>query len=287
MNDQKRTVGKTEKQKNNTHMQKISNDRAFIDLQFPVGDPFDPFEKSKVEAQLIERLAKITLPAQGESSLCGPAVFMYALLEDRPDLYKKYIKDLWDTGEARLGTLNVKPSKATRRPVNYLYSNGDIRISAIDWISLASLRDTENTFMNYDSPADQIAGITMWWGIRSWFKAVGATQVFSNIDVIGSSLRDAVNLSNNISSSHHVVTLIGSGMIHKLGGRKKEHWIVWTRQPIVINTGQPITMATSLDEFIQLELFSWGKKKQFLISQLTLKQFLKYLYGGMVFTKIP
>ncbi|MBJ9016295.1 hypothetical protein I5438_23670, partial [Citrobacter freundii] len=60
----------------------ISNHRVFIDSQFPVGDPFDPFEKSKIERQLKARLAHVSssqdymsnqYPDQNRSSLCGPA----------------------------------------------------------------------------------------------------------------------------------------------------------------------------------------------------------------------
>lgn len=129
--------------------------------EHPVGDPLDPFTRTKVEKQLSDRLNYLSFPDQNRAMLCGSAAFFYCLQKDRPDLYKQSIIDLWKTGTTKIGSLEITPSMKTRHPKEYF--QGDLeKISAVDWILLASLRDSENSIMNHNSPSDDVSAITMW-----------------------------------------------------------------------------------------------------------------------------
>lgn len=200
--------------------------RVFNDPVHPIGTPQDPFEKNKIYEQLKSRVAKAhgytvqststppSYPDQRETSLCGPATFFYALLMDRPDLYTKAIIDLWETGEATIGQLHIKPSHSACNPKNLSRKNENDRIWGIDWISLASLRDSENLFMDYESPDDQVAGITLPGKIADWFKQAGASVVFDNVQFTSHlNQQQLIELFGHISPGHHVATLIGAGML--------------------------------------------------------------------------
>ena len=118
--------------------------------------------RSIVAKQLTERINNPHLIDQASASLCGPAALMYTLAHLKPDIYVQYVIDLYNKGQARLGTLEIKPSKDCR---NY-YPRDDRKvkykdqISECDWIALASLRDSENKILEYDSARDKTSGIT-------------------------------------------------------------------------------------------------------------------------------
>lgn len=43
------------------------------------------------------------------------------------------------------------------------------RVKGIDWITLASLSDSDNSILSYDEIDDQASGITLWGGLTEWF----------------------------------------------------------------------------------------------------------------------
>lgn len=275
--------------------------RVFNDPAHPIDTPQDPFEKNKVYYQLKSRVALAhghpqpkspmpappTFPNQLTTSLCGPATFFYALLMDRPDLYTQAIIDLWETGETTIGTLHIKPSHGACNPKNFSDKNENDRIWAIDWISLASLRDSENMFLDYDSPLDQLAGITLPGTIADWFTKAGASVVFDNVQYTSHlNQQQLVELFGHIDPQHHVATLIGAGMLENGGGSVKNHWITWEQGPATAE-GE-VTPTTAPGAAITgSTLFTWGQVGHLLAKNLTLQGLLKHLYGGLVFSKIP
>ena len=277
----------------------IAQDRVFNDLDHPMGTASDPFEKSKVIEQLRVRVARsqgqyvstqervTPYPNQQETSLCGPAVFFYALLIDRPDLYTQAIIDLWETGETTIGQLHIKPSYDCRNPKNFSHTAAGDRISAIDWISLASLRDSENAFMDYDSPSDKAPGISFPGNVESWFIKAGANVAFDNIQFRGHINQEKfLELLSYLGSQHHVTSLVCATMVDGGAGVGKNHWIVWTGAPET--QGGVIAKATDIEEKItDSHFFSWGYVAHQVRRGYTLKQLLKDVYGGIVFSKIP
>lgn len=275
----------------------ISNHRIFIDSQFPVGHPNDPFEKSKIERQLRARLEyrssevdymKNKYPDQGEASLCGPAVFIYTLLIDHKDLYSAFVKDLWNTGKANLGGLQITPSQSAIHPINYTESTGETRVPAIDWIALASLRDSENVFMSYSSPDDQASGITMPSSIAKWGCAIGMNIVHNNMTLAHSSKSTILKLINLVNDDHHVIILINMNMMSVGPSGIPNHWVVLGSKPTVVKTQIIVSDNTDDKELIDFELFTWGEYKNLSVfsrRQMSFKQFRTYIYGAVVFKK--
>lgn len=296
--NKKLSRGETTKNQRFDKICAISEKRIFIDPQFPIGHPKDPFEKSKIERQLAARLRYEALeseymingyPDQGEASLCGPAVFFYVLLKDDPASYCQVIKDLWNDGRAMIGDLKVIPSKWVCNPKNYTSHSGETRVPAIDWISMASLRDNENIFFDYSSPDQQFSGLTMPEGIAKWAQSMGATVIYRDMSLFSWSVRKVIELSDYVSPTTHVAVLINHGLIYGGESGFPSHWIVLEEKLQVVGTSKPIDQNTSPDTQVDVELFSWAERKKmskFYINRTrTLKDLCSYVYGAVVFEK--
>ncbi|WP_275389386.1 hypothetical protein [Xenorhabdus bovienii] len=158
-------------------------ERVFIAKEYPVGHEKDPFEKSKIESEIQDRIAKKTYPRQGWASLCGPAAFFYCLQKDRPDIYEQSARELWKYGKTKIGRLEIKPGDGCRHPNGSFYNNGAPTISGLDWITLASLRDSENAIFGYNQVEAETAGVTMWGKLTEWFEKAGYEKIFDNISI--------------------------------------------------------------------------------------------------------
>lgn len=202
-------------------------------------------------------------PDQGGTSLCGPASFFYCLQMDRPDVYKQAAHELWLYGKTKIGTLEISPGYGCRHPKGNFYFGGRERISGLDWITLASLRDSENSIMSYDEVDDEVAGITMWGKITDWFEKCGYVKIFSNVGLSRCSIDDLVQLNEYAKGGYKVVSLISAGMLLDYGTddtSSKNHWVVWAGA-IKNTNGQLINKNSSPDEIVNLRLFSWGVVK--------------------------
>lgn len=272
--------------------------RVFNDSTHPLGTPGDPFEKEKILEQLRVRVARAhgqtvastmrvpSFPHQDEASLCGPAAFFYALLMDRPDLYSRAVVELWEKGETSIGMLRIKPSHDCRNPKSFSRHAGGDRIIAIDWISLASLCDSENSLLDYDSPDDQTAGITLPSTLESWFVRAGASLVFDNIQLTSIKQAQLIQLLGFLKQPHHVVSLVNASMVEGGMGMGKNHWIAWESAPQTSNG--VVTSATDPNERITSStIFSWGAVGHQVARGVTLQQLLGDVFGGKVFSRIP
>lgn len=297
----KATTKLAQNEKVNIKVVKITaKKRPFEDQQYKQGTPKDPFSKDKIEQQLQNRLIGYDYPNQQGTSLCGAAAFFYCLLKDQPSIYKQVVWDLWHYGNVQIGNLTIKPSNDCRYPKEI----SKLRISGLDWITLASLRDTENTIMDYQVRSNFIteglAGITTVSAAKSWFAKVGANSILDNtmlwtpFGINHAKLKHLLDLNLYANKSdYHVITLIGAGMLKFSDGgtgqypsSSKEHWIVWESKVTLLN-GDGITEATPLTEKVKLNAFSWGKvEENYLRPNLILGELLEYIFGGFVVTKI-
>ncbi|MBI6151741.1 hypothetical protein JEP92_06560 [Serratia surfactantfaciens] len=260
-------------------------ERAFIAKEYPVGSADDPFDRKKIKNQIVSRMNHSNYPNQGGTSLCGPAAFFYCLLMDRPDVYKQAVNELWLHGKTKIGTLDISPGNGCRHPKGSFYDDyGREAVSGLDWITLASLRDSENAIMSYDEVGDQASGITMWGKLTEWFEKAGYEKVFDNISLSHANVNDIISLNNYVSNGHKVVSLISAGMLSDFPGdsSSKNHWIVWDSQ-VRCNDGGLVSASTSVLDKVDLTLFSWGNVRNQLKNNVNLDVFLKHTFGGLVF----
>lgn len=263
-------------------------ERPFIAKEYPIGHPKDPFTKKRFEEQIFFRTKYMDYPNQVETSLCGPAAFFYCLLRDRPDIYEQTARSLWQYGQVTVGNLTISPSKACLHPSGTFYTeDGKPRISGLDWITLASLRDSGNSMMSYSEVDDRAAGVTLEGILTEWFIKAGYQKVFSNISLAHSNIQDIVTLNRYISQGYTVVSLISAGMLERADGDTswKNHWIVW-EDTLSDMSGKPITLDSHPSDPVKLTLFSWGDVNNQIRENLSLEHFLTKTFGALVLKKI-
>lgn len=292
----------------------MKNKQGYWDKSYSDDDNRQPFDEKRIKAEIKARrfktlytesigglsLRQLAYPNQADTSLCGPAAFWYCVLKDKPDLYEKAALDLLNHGRAQVRGLTISPTSANRHPKNiYKKSNYNANMSGLDWMLLAGLRDSANTFHPYKvyentgGMKEGLAGLTGPGRLESWFRAVGCNVSNSSYaDYVFDMNHPDLTLITKFSEAAknpdcHVITLIGAGML-KGGGNtppEKNHWIVW-EGPIRVNGDQTLKQSV-YDSPVKLKAFSWGEiNDNYLRDGLTLRQLVSYVFGGFVASKI-
>jgi len=189
--------------------------------------------------ELEKRAFSPRLIDQSSTPLCGPAAFMFCVANERPEAYVNYVLDLAEKGEGKLGHLLVKPSDACRNSVLAE------KVHPVDWVALASLRDSSNKMLRMKRPSNMVAGITMGGALAAWFTATGwfhgVNHAFYQSSKRQSSFKHLLNINQH--GHGYICLLIRSAIVSnslmdtgfkKLGGSgtpktflgTPDHWIV-------------------------------------------------------------
>lgn len=283
-------VVKGDVSKNNFELA-LNRNRIFqcIDPGCKPGEAKDPFSKAQIEAGLQSRLNE-PFPDQDLASLCGPAAYFFCLINLSPSKYKLAVKQLWETGQTRIGELEIKPSlDGCRRVKNFYRSNGRPKIPSIDWIPLASLRESENKAFKLNDPSKEFAGITLWSGMYSWFDSSGfkIEKVFS-FNPLGYNDDSVAGINRYAGDNYYVITLISASILDSGASSGTnilpDHWIVWTDKLRSIN-GSIVNEITDPATEVRLKLFSWGENRQSLRHKMSLSDFAKKVFYALVIKK--
>jgi len=261
-------------------------------------------DKGRTEfvASLEKRFSDARKVSQGLTPLCGPAAFMHCIASDRPADFVNYVLDLAETGEARLGGLSVKPSADCRNAVV-----AKKIIDPVDWVALASLRDTTNTFSTMSSEKDNAAGITFPADMQKWFSLTGwfSGGVSKNTNLASSlSARHLIGINQRTDS--HICMLIRSEIfrrtaadiginklgtnIPKKGGKFPNHWVVLKGRiqvglcnPILTCNFDDKSTTYSKGQAIKFSCWCWGEDDNRVIDtaakNITAEQLSRYYYG--------
>ena len=250
-------------------------ERPFIAKKYPIGSPQDPFEKNKVESEINDRFYHYSYPYQDRASVCGPAAFFYCIQMDRPDVYAQAAWELWRYGKTKIGKLTISPGEGCKHPSGMFYtSGGKPSISGLDWMTLAGLRDSENTVFSFDALDSPVAGITMWQTLSEWFEKAGYEMVFSNVGITQAGIQGIRDLNKYVVQGYKVITLINDGLLDgsESNTTLPTHWIVWDGSVTQDSNG-----------YINLKLFSWGQTAYWIKQRKDLQFFVNRFFGGMVF----
>ncbi|MGP5209768.1 hypothetical protein ACTXJ5_03140 [Psychrobacter alimentarius] len=204
---------------------------------------------------------------------------------DYPDVYKQAVAELWKDGKTMVNDLEIDPSARAKNPKDLFNKKDEMRISAIDWLTLASLRDSTNNIMSYSSPFDQAAGITLPEDIIDWFKKAGYRHVDTFVLDSSTNIIKINGYQNN--SNYHVISLVNSGFI---SGQNlptvnlPNHWVMWTDE-IRNRDGSPIKSDIKPFDTINLKLFTWGGIARPIKSNLSFAEFQKYHFQAIMVGK--
>jgi len=245
--------------------------------------------RSQFAQALMERINSPTLLDQGATSLCGPAVFLYNVLKREPEDFAKYVIELYETGSGHIRTLKVKAGTDCRN-----YHPLGSQVAAVDWVALASLRDSSNSFLDYDSASVEAGGITMPGTLTGWFRAANFSQVQNKTNIFfDSDLSTLVKASQLFSSGFVVCLFIGANLLTgKVGDTIiPDHWV--SLSSAVRVDGHTTSQLSSLGKKVNgdeklstagigFDVFTWGetsypvRKKR---ADLTVGTCIDYFYG--------
>ncbi len=230
---------------------------------------FPRLDRDEVGVGMLMRIANPSLLRQGEASLCGPTALLFSVASDNPVQYARFAIDLYEKGKAKIGRLMIEPGKDVR---NYLPPPG--AIEPVDWMTMASIRDSENWFFDYDSAEKEFAGMTMPGELAQWFRQAGYSDVREETNVYftkGTATLDGA--STLFAKGYRVVLFIAMQMLEAKNQTKSstvpDHWIV-LRSRIDHAGGN-----------VKLKVFTWGQG-EFAIPEgapLSVDDFSKNFYG--------
>jgi hypothetical protein len=231
---------------------------------------FTRIRAADVAAGLRQRLAYPATIDQGRSSLCGPAVFVYRVLANDPLEYVNFVVNLYTRGSATLGKLTVTAGPDLRN-----YDPKIASMDAADWIPLASIRDSDNWFFDYQSADKEFAGITLPSHLERWFRKIGYRQVINKTslthDESAANLREADQLH---ASGHWVCLFINANALSKATQNDismvPNHWVV-------------LRSRIAFTPFVSFEIFTWGQGRYTVpedpASKMSIEDFLDHYHG--------
>ena len=224
---------------------------------------------------LAERIDNPDHQNQSAASLCGPAAFFYMMLNWMPDAYVQYVIDLYTTGKASIGSVDVSPSDNCRS-----YRPPRDKIAPVDWVALAS--DSENTVLDYSSVNDTASGITRPPTIADWMNRSGCfTAVeFDSHYIRSRDPKDVKDFSTDLAINRFVCLFVNAQILSDATVRSNshlaDHWIVATQ---VNRLEMPDNKSAGK---IQISAYSWGKINLIpTTGTLTLSQFCNNFYGSV------
>jgi hypothetical protein len=234
---------------------------------------FPNLDRDEVGVGMLMRITNPGLVSQDKGSLCGPAALLFGVLSDAPIAFARYAIDLFEKGKAKIYKLEIEPSKDCR---NY---RPPASMAHVDWLTMASLRDSENYFLDYDTVAKEFAGITLPKELARWFRNAGFSDIRYDFNAVANKGLDTVEDANQLfDEGYRVCLFIGANMVkgdegqayESQGSTTAEHWVVQQSRIDTPNGN------------VRLQVFTYGQGKYQIPAgpkDLSAGDFLKNFYG--------
>jgi hypothetical protein len=251
---------------------------------------FPKLRRETVGVELLMRVANPGLLRQSDASLCGPAAVLFNFASDWPGQYAKFAIELFEKGKAQLGRLEIKPGTDVR---NYLPAplskDATDWIDQADWLTMASIRDSENWFFDYDTAEKEFAGITAPGELAHWFYKAGYRDVKNDTNLTNMTHKDVetVDGANGLfKRGYRVCLFISANMTEQHDMSKPENWSKDDQSVRgSIATRHWVVQRSLIDRSsgkIKLKIFTWGDGDYSIPNgsrDLPVDQFLGNFYG--------
>lgn len=230
---------------------------------------FPRLDRDDVGVGMLMRIANTGIMQQDESSLCGPAALLFSVVSDNPVAYVRFAVDLYEKGKASLYRLKIEPDEDV---CNY---RPPAAMDHVDWMTMASIRDSENWFLDYDTAKKETAGMTLPGELAHWFRRAGYSDVREETNLYFNKGTGTIDDANRLfGRGYRVCLFIGINMLSEkdqtAGSLTAEHWVV-QRSPIDRSNGK-----------VRLQVFTWGEGNYQIphgIKDLSVGDFLDNFYG--------
>jgi hypothetical protein len=179
--------------------------------------------------------------------------------------------DLYEKGNARLNGIDCSPSLFLRLAKH----SG---VAAVDWLTMGSLRDSENWFLTFDSTDDTLAGATTQSEMKSWFTRAGYSDVREDANLVRHQ-RDTDNMdkaSELYAGGYRVCLLIDYQMIEVADQSKSGSAIGLDRHWVVLRSKMDRSGGN-----VKMTIYTWGEGNRQVprSGNLPLSDFLENYYG--------
>ena len=227
-------------------------------------------QRTPLVADLKNRIDNPDLISSYYVNLCGPAAFLRNLANDNPQVYAQAVVDLFESGEASIGKRKIKPGKD-------LKAAAFVNTSPADWIPLASLRDDDNWFLDYQSEADAVSGITMPHTLADWFSKAGYKEVLNETNVFFTKDAEHAKRASMLYGRGYKVCLFINAQMLKASTQNDssttpDHWVVMASALSQNSVGGELQ--------VNLKVHSWGQILSVpSTGTFSMKTFVKNYYG--------
>ena len=204
--------------------------------------------RSEIAADLRNRIDDPDSIDQKSTSLCGASSFFHELVNDDPEKYAQTAIDLYEKGQATVGSLTLKPKPGL---MNYKVDTKDIAQG--DWILAASLRDSGNWFIDYQSTGDNAAAITIPSTMAGWFRDAGYKDVKNETNLIACKDWDNAKEATHLKKlGYHVCLFISVNLLEASTQPSviPDHWIVLESSIRRVNV-----------DCCEFKCYSWGRQR--------------------------
>jgi hypothetical protein len=141
-------------------------------------------DRETVASRLKDLINNPRLLDQASLNLCGPAALFMEWIGRDPEAFSTFAATLFNTGEASLGSLDIKPDEDL---VSANYSDLTSKTSnppaQADWMILSALRNAHQVFWQPSwtgDPKQELAALTRPEELTDWFNATGIFSKVSN-----------------------------------------------------------------------------------------------------------
>ena len=253
---------------------------------------FTGIRKGDIVAGLRTRIRYPGLINQGRANLCPSASIVFSEARAHPVAYTKFVIDLYETGQAKLGEFEVTAGTDLRA-----YTPPAGKIDPVDWIPMASIRDSENWFFDYEEVDKDwhqyLGGWDMWNGgarsgeLAKWLEKIGYTKIVRKDTKFFTQGKDVLVEASRLRDEDYKVIMLFEAKVLELKGdeitdasrrgmlKQSDHFVVLTSPVRIFKVGDK--------EMVDFTVFTWGEENHSIVpagaQQLELDVFLRYYYG--------
>ena len=232
----------------------------------PYQGAFRHLSRKTVAEQLSARVAAPYLINQGGAGLCAGAAIIYGIARHSPVEYVRMVTELFDYGKTRLHKWVLEPCADLKS-----YNLPTRRVPEADWLILASIRDSENWFIDYQKVTD-FGGANIYEFLR-WVKKAGYTDVREDWNhVMNKTPENLYRASELYEKNYHVCLLIDACALgsEKAFISRPNHWVVLRSN---------ITTTGSFSGPVNMQVFTWGSLRKMPKGRMKVDDFVDYYYG--------
>jgi hypothetical protein len=224
---------------------------------------------------LEDRINNPFLIHQGASGLCGPASLLFVLARDKPEAYAKGAIELFEKGLTYIVNLRIEPDSDLR--LYRLMPKAGIHVA--DWILMASIRDNENFYFDYQAENDNAEGMTPPFDMVNLFKRAGYTVTAEECNLVFTKDEACARRANAAFNRGEKVSLFIHSQMLSTEKEKRAERSPWPDHWVAL--ASPISFTPSDDtQLVSCSVFTWGHCRAVPYNDaLSLEDFCKNFYG--------